>query len=113
MRVGPQPLGNAFRVVQTIDRQQNLSPTITLDPFGIMLGRLVIPIQQLRIFLGSDPNGKSLQTNGTAPQGELRDLAFHAKDSEQRRPELLQMAVGLEGKQVCPDQSLEEFFTPG
>ena len=113
MRVGPQPLGNAFRVVQTIDRQQNLSPTITLDPFGIMLGRLLITIRQVRIFLGSDPDRKSLQTNGTAPHGELGDLALHAKDPEQRRPELLQMAVGLEGKEVCPDQAFEQFFTPG
>src|SRR5580700_3159348 len=113
MRVGPQPLGNAFRVVQTIDRQQNLSPTITLDPLGMMLGGLVITVQQLRIFLGSDSDGKSLQTNGAAAHCELGDLAFHAKDAEQRRPELLQMSVGLEGKQVCSDQSLEQFFTPG
>src|SRR5262249_50999048 len=51
--------------------------------------------------------------NGTTPNRNLPDLAFHTQDPKQGGAKLLQMSVGLEGKQVRAQKPPEKFLTPG
>ena len=75
-------------------------------------GRRIV-FQQARIFLGCNTDRKCFQTHWTASERYLGDLAFHTEHAKQRRTELLQVRVGLKGKQIGSKEPFQQFLAPG
>ena len=110
MGICPQTLKHTLGVIQSVYGQQYPLSFVARNPIGIMVRCGFVLVQQSRVLLGSDANGKGFEMNRTPPDRDLCDLAFGSQHPEQSRTELLQVPMSLESNQISPEEAFQEFL---